>query len=270
MEDYDDYLEDIPTVDCQEFKDEHLELLQRPKRALVNTRWSEEHSDFYNIHSLFMSGYIDRDRYMLALREEEQDINPVTLYQVINNKHTRKIEAETVVHLRVNRDEFNELLNNKLKNNHFTILLFISLRNEMETEMSCLVLKNQGEIQVIQYGDESPFVTSLDEFFLINEVLQDEMYLFAIEGRYEGKKRLQKSVLQVVAQQPFSMPHISKKIFSYVNPHREYSPKRKSPKPIRKRTVKRKSPKPIRKRTVKRKSPKPIRKRTVKRKSKNM
>ena len=240
MEDYDD-IEDVPTVDYQEFKVEHLELLQRPKRALVSdAKWSEEHSDFYNIHALFMSGYINRDRYILALREEEQDINPIIVHQVIDNKHSRKIEGETVVLLRVNQDEFLELVNNKLKNNHFTILLFISLRNDIETEMSCLVLKNQGEIQVIQFGDESPFVTSLDEFFIINEVLQDEMYLFAIEGRYEAKKRLQKSVLQVVAHQPFSIPQVSKKIFSYVNPHREYSPKRKL---LLKRNVKKKTKK---------------------------
>lgn len=223
MEDYNEF----EYVSYDDFKVKHLELLQRPKRVLVSdAKWSEEHFDFYKIHSLYMSGYISKDRYTEALREETEDIDPVIFYEVINNKHRQMIKGESILHLRLNRDELIEVLNNNLKNNCFTILLFMT-ENYNEDEMACLVLKNKGELQFIEYGEEEPFISTLDEFLIRNELIEDEIYLFCIEGRHEGKKRAQKTILELVSKTRLPSD-LSKDVFDYFNPHHEYSPKRKS------------------------------------------
>jgi len=227
MEDYNDEVEDVPTIDYEEFKGENLVLLQRPKKALVkNISWGEEHEDFYNIHTLFMSGYLNRDNYNVGLMESEQDLDSVELYEIINYEHSKKIRGERIVQLQVNRDELVELLNNKLKNNHFTILLFLSELSDDDFQMPCLIFKNkEGEIKVIQLGQEEPFVTTLEEFFDDNVVVEEDICLFAIIGRNEGKKELQKCVLQIWSKKPAS--ELSKIVFDYANPHQEYSPLRK-------------------------------------------
>lgn len=237
-EDYEYDLFGIKTVSYDEFED-NLELLQRPKRALkIDMKIKRKYFDFFKIHSLFGSGYINKNRYIdlleRSIRRQDSDIPTSDFFNIINNHHQLNFNDERLVPVQVDGEDLGEILDNQLNNDNFTILVYLAVNpDDYEYETSCLILKEDNELKVIDFRGDSPFISTLDELF-DNEDEITELYIFGIEGRKEFKKELKNDILKMTKNLPPGLSsYVGKEIYDYSK--REYSPIRNVKKSSRKK-----------------------------------
>jgi hypothetical protein len=274
----------VESISYPDFLHDDIDLLQRPSRILnenMNIRVSPGIMDKFN--ALFDSGYINQPE------DQETDIDLVQFYNILNDEHHKRTLTENLIPVSISSpEELRELLDNHLKNNHFTILMYLTETEDGPYEASVLILKYKNIIEVIRRDFETglPYSISLDELIegeeegrmMRNEREGDNddeeeeedgedeeenhmhMYVFGIRGRREGKHQLQSNLFHVTSRKlpsNFQLPSdLSKNIFEMANVNREYSPNRKVLKrksPVNRKVLKRKSP--VNRKVLKRKSP---------------
>jgi hypothetical protein len=285
MADEDKYNWPVETISYQDFSLDGIDLLQRPARVLnehMNIRVRPGIMDKCN--TLFDAGYIHQQG------NHQEDVGLVRFYNIINDEHRRRTLSENLIPVSINSEELRELLNNNLKNNHFTILMYLTETEDGPYEASVLVLKSKNGIEVIRRDFESglPYSISLDDLIegeeegrmMRNEEDEDGeeeqennemiMYVFGIRGRQEGKRQLQSNIFNLTSRKlpsNFQLPSaLSKNIFEMANVNREYSPKRKVLKkksPVKRKVLKKKSP--VKRKVLKKKSP--VKRKVLKKKS---
>ena len=254
-----DNLFGINTVSYDEFVN-NLELLQRPKRALkVNFKIKREEFDFFKIHALFASGYIDRNQYRdllnISNRNQDSDIKTSDFFNIINNYHQQHFNDETLVPIQLDVEDLYEILLDHLNNDNFTILVYVAVNpDEYEYETACLILKEKNDLKVINFtGESKPVISDMDDLFENNDDEITEFYLFGIDGRKQFKRELKDNILRMTSKLPSGLSsYFGKEVYDYSK--REYSPKRKvkkSPKRKVKKSSKRKVKKSPKRKVIK-------------------
>jgi len=221
---------DIQTISYRD----NFDLLQRHKKVLkLNPILIYPNENLIKLHTLFVSGYITDSRYRrVAPNVRNNDIQYSNFYDAINSEHKKRTD-ETLIPVKIRNERELRYTLNKLKKNYFTILMYKGKFEfgweEDNIAMSCLILNNDGVLEVISFnGERPPIETSLDDF-LNEDNIMNEMVVLGIVGREKQKRELQNSILHLSTRynpRPEFPVFFSKDIYNYIKG--EYSPKRKN------------------------------------------
>ena len=172
-------LVDTVTVEDLETDDE-LILFQRPKSEILTGAVFHSNEKLVNLNTLYVCGAIDSNRYQSISSRLTRDIDYRKLFHPLNNEHIKRCQEESLVGVKIERGEREliELVRTHLKNNHFTILMYPDFETYGEVRaLSCLIVNNEGEFQVIQSGRTIDF-----DDFLENDLIY-HMFVLGVFAR---------------------------------------------------------------------------------------
>jgi len=171
----------VDTVTVEDIKtSDELKLFQRPKSEILFGATFDSNEKLVNLNTLYVSGIIDTNRYRSISSQLTRDIDYRKLFHPFNNDHIKRCEEESLVGVKIERGEGEliQLVRTHLKNNHFTILMYPDFETYEEVRaLSCLIVNNEGTLQVIQSGESrNPVIIDFDDF-LENDLIY---YMFVL------------------------------------------------------------------------------------------